>query len=188
MRKLAVICPGIGYHKDKPLLYFAAKLAQKSGFEIIGIAYSNMPQKIRGNAEMMRNAAALAIEQTAQQIETADPSRCTELLLIGKSIGTIAAAHYAQQCDIPVRQIWYTPLEATFSFAPPADSCIAFLGSADPWSDVQTVRRLADEQNIPLSLYEGCNHSLESGDVLRDTEILHDVMQKTSCFLNSSFR
>ena len=31
--KLAVFFPGIGYHCDKPLLYYSRKLAQECGYE-----------------------------------------------------------------------------------------------------------------------------------------------------------
>ena len=57
MKKLAVILPGIGYHKDKPLLYYSAKLAQNSGYALRHIAYHDMPQKIMGSAEMIEQAA-----------------------------------------------------------------------------------------------------------------------------------
>ena len=182
MQKTAVICPGIGYCKDRPLLYCASQIAQNCGFEIVNIEYHDMPQKIRGNMKMMRQAAVLAYQQTAEQLADAGITGEGELLLIGKSIGTIAAAKYAKDHALNAKQIWYTPLEATFQFAP-ADSCIAFIGTADPWSDVSNIETLASSANIPLAVYEGCNHSLESKDVLRNIEILRDVMQKTACFL-----
>ena len=47
----------------------------------------------------------------------------------------------------------------------------------------QKVQKSADAKQIPLSVYSGCNHSLESGDILRDITILEDVMQKTAQFI-----
>ena len=35
MNKLAVIFPGVGYHTDKPLLYYSKKLAFQNGYEIV---------------------------------------------------------------------------------------------------------------------------------------------------------
>lgn len=37
--KLAVIFPGIGYHSDKPLLYYSKKVAKRLGYEILDIRY-----------------------------------------------------------------------------------------------------------------------------------------------------
>lgn len=39
--KLVIIFPGIGYHCDKPLLYYAKKLAKEHGYEeIVSLKYS----------------------------------------------------------------------------------------------------------------------------------------------------
>lgn len=185
-KQLAVILPGIGYHKDRPLLYYAAKLAQAQGFDILHIAYHDMPQKIRGNAEMMREAALLACQQTEEQILSADLSAYDGILLIGKSIGTIAAAKFAAEHAVSAKQIWYTPLTAAFTFRRGSDApCIAFLGEEDPWSDIGEIRREAEDQQIPLSLYPGCNHSLECADVLRNIDNLREVMQITADFISA---
>ncbi|MBR5370614.1 MAG: alpha/beta hydrolase [Oscillospiraceae bacterium] len=182
-RKLAVICPGIGYHADKPLLYYAAKLAKAQGCEILSVTYCDMPQKIRGDLGMMRDAAARAYAQTEAKLAAYDPAGYEEVLLIGKSIGTIAAAMYNAEHSLRARQILYTPLDETFSFISPGSSCIAFVGDADPWSEIRKLQKSADAKQIPLSVYSGCNHSLESGDILRDITILEDVMQKTAQFI-----
>ncbi len=180
--KITVIFPGIGYHKDKPLLYYAAKLAMQQGYEVISIEYRDMPQKIRGNAEMMRTAAELAIAQSREVLQTIPIHADTELLFIGKSIGTIATAQLATELNTPIRQIWYTPLEATFSIGSESP-CIAFIGEDDPWSDVENVKTAAETQHIPLHTYPDCNHSLECGDVMRNLAVLQDVMGKTAAFL-----
>ena len=79
-KKLAVIFPGIGYHKDKPLLYYAAKLMQNKGYDVINIEYHDMPQKIRGNAEMMRTAAELAIQQSREVLQNIPMHSDTNIL------------------------------------------------------------------------------------------------------------
>ena len=43
-QKLAVFFPGIGYHNDKPLLYYSQKLAKEFGFECIKV---NLPQELK---------------------------------------------------------------------------------------------------------------------------------------------
>ena len=182
-KRFAMVFPGIGYHRDKPLLYYAAKLAKQRGYEIIFIEYRDMPQKIRGNAEMMTIAAELAIAQSRDALQNIPINSATELLLIGKSIGTVAAAQFAAKCDANIRQVWYTPLEATFAIGSQCP-CIAFLGEDDPWSDVEKVKQMAETLRIPMDTYSGCNHSLESGDVLRNLEILQDVMEKTAAFFD----
>lgn len=180
-KKLAVIFPGIGYHKDKPLLYYAAKLMQNKGYDVINIEYHDMPQKIRGNAEMMKKAAMLACSQTEQQLFNVDFSLYDSLVFIGKSIGTVALAKYISDHNLNAKQIWYTPVEATFLFG--SKDVIAFIGDDDPWSDVDTVKKTANDHKITLYSYPECNHSLESGDVDKNIANLRDVMNKTDSFV-----
>lgn len=42
MRKICVIFPGIGYSKEKPLLYYSKKIANEHGYEVIVIEYSGI--------------------------------------------------------------------------------------------------------------------------------------------------
>lgn len=45
-KRLAVIFPGIGYHCDKPILYYSRKLAKEQEYkEIISLEYSYTEKK-----------------------------------------------------------------------------------------------------------------------------------------------
>ena len=180
-KKIAIICPGIGYHKEKPLLYYAAKIVQAKGYEVICVEYHDMPKKIKGNAEMMEKAAKLAYEQTEEQLKGIDPAADADIVFIGKSIGTVALAKYVSEHMIKAKQIWYTPVEATFSFH--SNDVISFIGDDDPWSDVDRIKRMAGESDIVLYSYPGCNHSLECDDVDTNIVNLRDVMKKTAEYL-----
>ena len=46
MKKLAVIFPGVGYHTDKPLLYYSKKLASRNGYEIVEVPYGKFPKGV----------------------------------------------------------------------------------------------------------------------------------------------
>ncbi len=183
-KKLAVIFPGIGYHKDKPLLYYAAKLVQSHGYDIIHIEYHDMPGKIKGDAAMMKKAAEIAFMQTEYRLKDVEFSDYDEVVFIGKSIGTVALAKYVSDHKINAKQVWYTPVEATFLF--PSKDVIAFIGDADPWSELNVIKEKAGELQINLYLYERCNHSLETGNVSTDTRNIHEVMDITEDFISQS--
>lgn len=180
-KKLAILFPGIGYHKDKPLLYYATKLVRSLGYETIHIEYREMPQKIIGDPGMMKKAAELALSQSEEQLAEVDWDAFSDVVFIGKSIGTVALARYVQAHEICAKQVWYTPVEATFGFG--TRDAIAFIGDADPWSNLDEVRALASAQVIPLDIYPGGNHSLECEDVGRNIKVLADVMKKTEAYL-----
>ena len=40
--KIAVLFPGIGYHCDKPLLYYSGKLAAHYQYELVKVPYTNL--------------------------------------------------------------------------------------------------------------------------------------------------
>lgn len=178
MMKIAVLFPGIGYHCDKPLLYYAGKLAAQHGFgEIVRISYAYNGGNIRGNAEAMRAAFDALYAQAAEALSDIKWEQYEEILFISKSIGTCVAAAYAERNGLAVRHILYTPLKETFQLAP--KTAIAFIGTADPWSDAEEIRRLCMDSGIPLTVIPGANHSLETGNALWDIEILREVMGET---------
>lgn len=185
MSKLAIIFPGIGYHKDKPLLYYSSKLMMSEGFDIINIEYHDLPHKVKGDAAMMKKAFEIAFAQSEEQLSGVDYSAYEEVVFIGKSIGTAVVAKYVAELNVNAVQVWYTPVEATFAFE--AENVIAFIGDDDPWSDVARVKSVANDKGIPIYSYPKCNHSLECDDVLRNIEILDDVIKKTKEYIMSAF-
>lgn len=182
MPEIAVYFPGIGYHCDKPLLYYSRNIARELGYtNDKTISYTYSGGNIRGNREKMNEAFESLLAQAEGQLADIAWDAYDDVLFVSKSIGTVIAASYTRQHKLSgVRHVLYTPLAQTFLFAP--NHAIAFLGSADPWSDAEEMLRLAQRHQLPLTMYEGCNHSLECGDTLRNLAILRDVMERTINF------
>lgn len=184
--KLAIFFPGIGYHCDKPLLYYSRKLADEAGYKSIltleySLAGSNITGNIRGDKEKMQQAFSYLYAQAAKQLSSINWQDYDEIIFISKSIGTVIASVFAQHEKISCRQILYTPLCETYDFHP--QNAIAFLGTSDPWSDIEKVTDISRTQKIPLFLYPDANHSLETKDTLRNIKTLQDVMEETKRFL-----
>ncbi len=198
MSKLCVLFPGVGYTNLKPLLYYSGKIAIHEGYELLQITYSDLPSKIFGDKEKMKEAFSIALSQAESQLSQVNWEDYEDVVFVGKSIGTvIAAAVTASNTsgrtstktsegkdlkDVAVRYIYHTPLKETFSFVK-SHSGIAFFGDADPWSELEDIRNEAERLDIPLHIYEGGNHSLETGEVRRDISILADVMDKVYDFI-----
>ena len=181
MRRLAVIFPGIGYHCDKPLLYYAKKLAGRHGYEICEVPYGNFEPGIKGNAEKMERAFRSALEQAEEILKPVDWPAYGELLFISKSVGTAVAAAFAGRHGLQTRNLYFTPVEETFAFV----KCpgLVFHGNADPWAGTAQVQRCCREKGLPLYVTEGANHSMETGDVLKDLEILRQIMEQCEKYL-----
>ncbi len=182
MSKIAVYFPGIGYHCDKPLLYYSRKAACELGYQDYrNISYTYSAGNIRGNEKKIKEAYEALLSQTEAQLADMAWPEYDDVLFVSKSIGTIIAASYAAKHGLKsARHILYTPLAQTYLFAP--EKGIAFLGTADPWSDTDEILRLSHGNHIPLTVYEGCNHSLECGDTLKNIDNLKDIMRRTIAF------
>lgn len=192
MSKIAVLVPGIGYTCDRPLLYFAGKLAQNSGYQIIRLGFRHLGGKknLIGNEKKMKKVFEHALEQTDEQLDIDELTKAEEVFFISKSVGTVVAAAYEAghrkkfaAAGTDVRHIYFTPVAGTFAFMRP-ESGIAFHGTADPWVEHALVVNACREKNVPLYITDNANHSLETGDVMEDLETLRKTMQIVAAFIN----
>ena len=179
---IAVIFPGLGYHADKPLLYFAGKLAAEYGCTVRRISYRNLPCGLMGDSEKQRAAVELAVKQCSEQLADVEWSDYEDILFISKSIGTVIGSVYAQRKGLQARSVLYTPLEITFQYA--GGDAVVFHGRNDPWApDTAAIEAGCRKAGFPLHTYDGANHSLETGHVLKDLEYLQEVMRITAEFI-----
>ncbi len=176
-KKLAVIFPGMGYTKDRPLLYHSREILEKEGYEIRYIEWNDLPKNMFTEP---------ACTQAAEQLDDMDLDGYEDIIFVSKSIGTVASSTYVAEHDLDIRQIWYTPLLEAF------DACggevengsiIAFIGTDDERSNVSQVRIKANTLEIELHMYEDCGHSLERDDDAGTQEVLDDVMKSTSEYI-----
>lgn len=178
--KLAVFFPGIGYHCDKPLLYYSEKIARQYRYETIRISYTGLSKE-------MEEAFAGALSQTEKCLEGVVWSQYEDILFVSKSIGTIVACAYAEKYNVSCRNIYYTPLEQTFLYGPREG--IAFHGTHDPWAQTEMIQLKCRENNLPLHIIEDADHSLEiPDDTARNLSILEDVMKETQSCITDTIR
>lgn len=173
--------PGIGYHCDKPLLYYSARLARSAGFEVLPVNYAGFPEKVRGDGNKLRACFEIAQAQTEKILSNVIWADYGDILFIGKSIGTIAGSRYAADKGLTVRSVLLTPLVETFPFV--CGNAVAFHGTADPWAETRAIVTACRTRGIPLHLTEGANHSLETGDALRDVRILEKILMRIEAFI-----
>ena len=177
---LAIILPGIGYTGDKPLLYYSRRIAVRLGYEVLDIRYSGFPQNVLGDSDKMAACYRIALEQAGKQLPAIQEE--DEVLFIGKSIGTVLAARFADRLPCGSRLVLYTPMEDIFRYS--LRNAIVFTGSADPWVKAPIGPRCL-ARRIPCTVVPDGNHSLECGDPLRDMEALLQVMRQTTAFLTA---
>ena len=185
MKRLAVLFPGIGYSAEKPLLYYSRRIAERFGYEKIILTYTGFPKRIRGDEKKMRKAISIARRQAQDMLSGIDWSAYEDVLLIGKSIGTVVAGEIAATCPTKAqfRFLLYTPLEETFAF--PLGNAVVFTGTDDPWvgGAMSRIPALCGQKAIRCFTYERANHSLETADPMKDIQNLQSIMDHTTAFI-----
>ena len=195
MQKVVLLFPGVGYHTDKPLLFYGRKLAQAYGYEtVIHVSYGGFKSGINGNLEKMREAFESALSQ-AEEIFRKECKKNgldhktifdgdNEILVISKSIGTAVAAAFQQKHGFTGKNIYFTPVRQSFQFMQP-QSGIVFHGTADPWAQTQDIREGCEKLHLPLYITQEANHSMETGDCLKDLQIMQEIMEHCNEYLGS---
>ncbi len=183
MKKIAVIFPGVGYHVDKPLLYYSRKIAAQNGYEIREVRYGNFPKGVKGSQKKMEEAFFNALSQTEELLADVDFTAYEDVLFISKSVGTAVASAYAGKHGLSTRNIYYTPVEASFQFM--KQPGIVFTGTEDSWVVFAAVKGKSEEGGFPLYVTEGADHSLETGDVEKDLKNLQEIMKITEEYIKA---
>ena len=96
--KLVVCFPGIGYHCDKPLLYYSRKLAACAGYDhTLLLQYTYHKDGLRGSPAALREAFDTLYAQAEAQLSAVDWPQYDDVLFLSKSIGTAVSAAFAQR-------------------------------------------------------------------------------------------
>lgn len=182
MKKLAVLFPGIGYHTDKPLMYYSKKIAKEKGYDVIEINYENLPNGAKEHRDVLLEIFRIASAQIEEKLKDVDMTAYDEVLFICKSLGTILSPVYAKKHHINARYIYYTPVEDSFKniWSPEG---IVFHGTNDAWIKTDLVKEKCKQLGLPLYLTEGADHSMETGHTMEDISNLQKIMQQTEAYM-----
>ena len=186
---LAITFPGLHYSCDKPLLYYPSKLILERGGDILQLQtdytrpdFQFAPRQEQVNWIFRDAQSALLAGCHQRQYE--------KLILIGKSIGTLAlAGSLSADFDIDVATVWITPLlyqppvvDAARSFDGPA---LFLVGTGDPTYIPDVLQQIQESTGAEVLVVKDANHSLEiPGDTFRSLAIIEDILLVISRFLD----
>ena len=177
--KFAVLFPGIGYHADKPLLYYPHKLLRARGYAVMPLSYGSLPQDKQGAFDTALSAARAALDAV-------DWRAYNDILFVSKSLGTCVSGVLARELkavhpDLPLRQVLLTPVTETLPLI--AAPAVAFSGTADPLVEQSALEATCRTAGVSLFRYPDANHSIETGDVARDLDTVKDILHRIADFL-----
>ena len=187
--RLAILFPGLGYNPDLPLLYYTQQLLLAHGVDLLQLRpeYATRAFQSLSNQEqfeVMAGDAAAALQAGLAQGDY------QQVILAGKSIGTLSMALLLPQVDLPLPPItiWLTPLLRQAIVVDAALDCQApafyLVGSSDPTYVPATMSLIQKRTPAQVFVAEGANHSLEiPGETVRSLDILRQGMGELSSFL-----
>ena len=170
-----MVLPGRGYTCHMPLLYYATLLLIDRGADVLAVDW---PPEEGAQLEGLKTRAAVAEAHGARRYE--------RVTLIGKSLGTLAAAHLLahEPAAAGARVVWLTPPLAwepvREQVTATADRSLLLVGDADALSDNAFVAAHPGAKHV----VSGGAHNLEiPGDVLGSVDALRGVVAAMREFL-----
>lgn len=184
---LAVLLPGRRYTCDMPLFYYAERLLVDRGWDVLRVQYDyrqlgetvTPEEQLERLAVDSRNAVAAGLAEVSYQ----------RVILVGKSLGTIAMAHLLPTLDVAdIWSVWLTPLlkrsDVLEWVAKGSDQSLIVIGSRDSQFDSALVGSLARDNECATLVIEGGEHSLDlSGDAAGSAMSIVTTMNAMNRFL-----
>jgi pimeloyl-ACP methyl ester carboxylesterase len=191
---LAVIYPGLRYTSDMPLLYYTTELLTQRGSDVLQLWADYTSTDYQSLSQEQR---AAWLREDGQSILRAGQGQrnYNELVMIGKSIGTLILAELIIHGEIPkiTSSIWLTPLlhlQHVLKAAKQLRGPALFIGGGqDPSYTQEGVAQLRELPEVMTLTIEGANHSLEfPGDLPRSLRAMEEILQGITDFLDKSSR
>lgn len=118
MRKLLVLFPGVGYSTARPLLYYAKRMGQEKGYEVLELEYSRMPEHPFDNLKETAKTVCACAEAWAEHV---DWEKYDKIAFVSKSVGTVAAGFLTRRLAetggcVQIVNLFLTPIEPTFKY------------------------------------------------------------------------
>lgn len=174
-RGLALVAPGRAYPPSAPLLDFARQALLQHGFTVVQLWWDSTtrPGGEHPGSWVRRHVEAALAEESADHV-----------LLVGKSLGTRAAAVAAER---GLDAIWFTPLlvdpEVAEAIGANAGRQLLVGGLADDLWDAAVARELA-EAGCDLLEVPDADHGMGTPDAVRTAEIHLEVARSVEAYLS----
>lgn len=176
---LCVVLGGQNYSIHKPLCYYSASLAVQAGYDVISVQYGF--QQAHALTHFPEDFDRLHQEVKAA-IDLVRQPRHTEIIWIGKSLGTVLIKALKKDYkDLAQKFIFLTPVSPAFDQEDFREKLI-IMGTHDEHYDEKLLEK--EEESMVIE-FDGANHSLETGNVIGDLEIMERVLGAIAGFIEA---
>ena len=187
---LAVLLPGLGYTLDMPLFYYAENLLLERGWDVLRVEYAyNTRPEFQTLAKPERDRWLLA-DATAAWRAGLDQRTYERVVLIGKSLGTLAMGHLLTMADPPpnVGAVWLTPMlsverlrQQISQYGGPS---LFAIGTADPHFDPVVLEKMQAATTGEAVVVKNADHGMDiPGHPVASIRAVEPVVEALGRFL-----
>ncbi|OPJ63960.1 hypothetical protein [Clostridium oryzae] len=178
---VVVLFPGTNYPCDKPLLYYARKIALSLGYDVLCLEYGYY----KTNSGFNPKLAGDTIKESAEAVGLCLSRSYKNVYFISKSFGTLVAGDISKTIGYDkIKNLFLTPLLGTVSHIS-SSKCTVVVGTEDKFFFKEHINLISTFPSIDLNIIENANHSLESeNSVITSLEILKNVTSLYVKFLS----
>jgi predicted alpha/beta-hydrolase family hydrolase len=188
--QLAVLLPGLGYTLDMPLFYYAENLLLEQGWDVLRVEYAyNTRPEFQTVPKSERDQWLLA-DTTAAWRAGLSQRRYERVVLIGKSLGTLAMGHLLTMSDPPAGMgaVWLTPLlsnerlrQQISQYGGPS---LFVIGTADPHFDPVVLEQMQVATVGEAVVVRNADHGMDiPGDPIASVRAVERVVEALGRFL-----
>lgn len=156
-KKLLVLFPGRNYSCDKPLLYYAGKIFEERGYEVIRLSYN---ADLKTDKDNIKGLIEEAYEKVKSELDRINFLLYEDVVFVSKSIGTALAGRYEKKTGRRIRHIYLTPVSEALQYMS-RGKCLVVAGKEDRYLDGRRLKIYCVEQDIPLKQFDEVGHALE---------------------------
>jgi hypothetical protein len=172
----AVVAPGVNYGADAPLLMYARLAAERRGAQVRAVSWQLAGGRGVGEER------AMVISQVAAAADEVTKATGVAPLLVGKSLGSLAAAVAA---DRGLAAVWFTPLlydePTAAALRRTSAPCLLVGGTADRAWDGKVARSVTPDV---VEIADADHGMFVSGALAGSAAVLSQVITAVEDFLD----
>ena len=187
---LAVLLPGLGYTLDMPLFYYAENLLLERGWDVLRVEYAyNTRPEFQALPKPERDRWLLA-DATAAWRAGLGQRPYERVVLIGKSLGTLAMGHLLTMADPPpnLGAVWLTPMlsverlrQQISRYGGPS---LFVIGTADPHFEPVVLEKMQVATTGEAVIVKNADHGMDiPGDPIASVRAVERVVEALGRFL-----
>jgi predicted alpha/beta-hydrolase family hydrolase len=187
---LAVLLPGFGYTLDMPLFYYAENLLLERGWDVLRVEYAYNERLEFQNLPKPEQNRWLLTDTTAAWRAGLGQRTYERVVLIGKSLGTLAMGHLLTLPDPhpTVGAVWLTPLltqerlrQQIQQYGGPS---LFVIGTADPHFDPVLLEKMQVATIGEAVVVKNADHGMDiPGDPIASIRAVERVVETLGRFL-----